>query len=128
MTDILTGLVQALLPHALEILGAVLTVLIGWAADAARRNWGIQIEAKHREALQSALLTGARMAIQRGGGGLCAVQCAGCDQGIATSSRSHHKSGTGQAGRGGWVRRRLWPLRRGFRWLSYRQTLAASPR
>ncbi|OJY26212.1 MAG: hypothetical protein BGP11_13120 [Rhodobacterales bacterium 65-51] len=76
MTDILTALVQALLPHALEILGAVLTVLIGWAADAARRNWGIQIEAKHREALQSALLTGSRMAIQRGLSGHVAAEAA----------------------------------------------------
>lgn len=76
MHDILTALLQALLPHFLEILGATLTVLIGWAADTARRRWGIEIEARHREALHSALMTGARMAIQRGLTGAKAAELA----------------------------------------------------
>ena len=66
MSDILIALLQSLMPHFLEILGAMLTVLIGWAADTARRRWGLDIEARHREALHSALMTGARIAVERG--------------------------------------------------------------
>ncbi len=58
-------LIKALEPHLMEILGLVVTAVIGWAATAARKRWGIEIEAKHREALQSAVLTGARLAMQR---------------------------------------------------------------
>ncbi len=76
MNDILAALLQAILPHALEIIGAVLTVLIGWAAARVQAWTGIQIEARHREALQSALLTGARMAIQRGLSGHVAAEAA----------------------------------------------------
>ena len=63
----------ALLPHLLEIIGILLASLIGWAANTARRKWGIDIEARHREALQSALLNGARLALERGFGGQAAV-------------------------------------------------------
>lgn len=66
MTDILAALLQALLPHILEILGAFLTVVIGWAANTVRQRWGIQIEQAHREALHGALMTGARAALSRG--------------------------------------------------------------
>ncbi|WP_017999946.1 hypothetical protein [Paracoccus sp. N5] len=57
-------IINAAMPHVLELLGLVLTGIIGWAAAAARRKWGIEIEAKHREALQSALLNGARLALR----------------------------------------------------------------
>ncbi len=63
----------ALLPHLLEIISILLASLIGWAANTARRKWGIDIEARHREALQSALLNGARLALERGFGGQAAV-------------------------------------------------------
>ena len=76
MSDILVSILQSTLPHFLEIFGAILTVLIGWAADTARRRWGIEIEARHREALHSALMTGARMAIQRGMTGAGAAELA----------------------------------------------------
>ena len=55
-------IINAAMPHLLEILGLALTGIIGWAAAKARQKWGIDIEASHREALQSALMTGARMA------------------------------------------------------------------
>ncbi|MDN3713464.1 hypothetical protein QWZ10_20060 [Paracoccus cavernae] len=55
----------ALLPHLQEIIGILLASLIGWAANTARRKWGIDIEAKHLSALQSALMTGARLALDR---------------------------------------------------------------
>lgn len=51
-------------PHILELLGLVLTGIIGWAAAAARRKWGIDIEASHREALHWALYTAAQLAIK----------------------------------------------------------------
>lgn len=58
-------LLNAATPHAMEIMGLVVTAAIGWAATAARKKWGIEIEAKHREALHSAIMTGAQMALGR---------------------------------------------------------------
>lgn len=58
-------IIDAASPHLLEIAGLVLTALIGWAANTARRKWGVDIDAKHREALHSALMTGARLAASR---------------------------------------------------------------
>lgn len=52
---------QALLP----LLGIVITSMITWAAARFNAWTGINIEAKHREALQSALLNGVRYAIQQ---------------------------------------------------------------
>jgi hypothetical protein len=61
----LDTLITAATPGLVEILGVVLTGLIGWAANVARQKWGIEIEVRHREALQSALLNGARLALAR---------------------------------------------------------------
>lgn len=52
-------------PGVVELIGLALTGIIGWAAARARAKWGIEIEARHREALQSALLNGARLALDR---------------------------------------------------------------
>ena len=52
-------------PGVVELIGLALTGIIGWAATRARAKWGIEIEARHREALQSALLNGARLAMDR---------------------------------------------------------------
>ena len=57
-------IITAAAPHILELLGLVLTGIIGWAAAAARRKWGIDIEASHREALHWALYTAAQLAIK----------------------------------------------------------------
>ena len=56
----------AIAPHLLELIAAVATLIIGWLAAEARARWGIEIEARHREALHSALMTGVRHAISRG--------------------------------------------------------------
>ena len=56
----------ALAPHLLELFAAILTIIIGWLAAQARARWGIEIEARHREALHSALMTGVRHALARG--------------------------------------------------------------
>lgn len=58
------SIITAVTPGVIEILGVLLTGIIGWAAATARRKWGIDIEARHREALQSALLTGATLALR----------------------------------------------------------------
>ena len=58
------SIITAASPHILELLGVLLTGIIGWAAAAARKKWGIEIEARYREALHSALLTGAQLAMK----------------------------------------------------------------
>lgn len=54
---------EAVAPHVLEAIGALITLLLGWLTMQARARWGIEIEARHREALHSALTTGARLAL-----------------------------------------------------------------
>lgn len=61
MQDIL----DAATPHLIEIAGLILTALIGWAATQASRKWGLDIEQRHRDALHTALLTGARLALSK---------------------------------------------------------------
>lgn len=58
------SIITAASPHILELLGVLLTGIIGWAAAAVRKKWGIEIEARHREAMHSALLTGAQLAMK----------------------------------------------------------------
>jgi hypothetical protein len=54
--------VQPALP---ELLGVVVTVAVTNATRYAKRKWQIDIEARHRDALQSALANGAVLAIER---------------------------------------------------------------
>ena len=49
----------------LPIVATIVTAIIGWAAAKARARWGIEIEARQREALHSALMTGAQLALSR---------------------------------------------------------------
>lgn len=56
----------AVMLHVFEIISILLASMLGWAANTARKKWGIDIEAKHRAALHSAIMTGARLALQRG--------------------------------------------------------------
>ena len=63
--DFLNALAVAIAPHILELIAGLLSAMIGWAAMAAQRKWGLDVEARHREALHSALMTGARMALDR---------------------------------------------------------------
>lgn len=55
-----------LLPVLLQIIAAALGVLLLRVTNVARDRWGIEIEARHREALQSALMTGIKIALSRG--------------------------------------------------------------
>ncbi|MGP3699181.1 hypothetical protein [Rhodobacter sp. NSM] len=61
-----SDIIAALTPSLLDMLGVVLTSLIGLAAVRVQQWTGIQIEAKHREALHSAIMTAARTAVARG--------------------------------------------------------------
>ena len=55
----------ALTPQLIELIAAIATIILGWLAAQARARWGIEIEARHREALHSALMTGVRYAVAR---------------------------------------------------------------
>ncbi|WP_182442390.1 hypothetical protein [Cereibacter sphaeroides] len=61
-----SDLLTTLTPGLLDLAGVVLTALIGLAAVRFQRWTGIQIEARHREALHSAIMTAARVAVDRG--------------------------------------------------------------
>ena len=54
-------------PYFLELLSVVITAMLGVAVAFAKDRFGLEIEARHREALHSALMTGARLALSRMG-------------------------------------------------------------
>lgn len=60
-------------PYALEVVGLALTAIIGLAANKARQKWGLDIEAKHRDALHTALMTAARLALAKQMTGAAAI-------------------------------------------------------
>ena len=59
------GLVAAVAPLLIDLLAIVLMAALTWAAAWGKRKFGVDIEAKHRDALHSALMTGARLAAAR---------------------------------------------------------------
>ncbi|RHZ95631.1 hypothetical protein D1122_14440 [Cereibacter sphaeroides] len=61
-----SDLLTALTPSLLDLAGVALTALIGVATVRFQRWTGIQIEARHREALHSAIMTAARVAVAQG--------------------------------------------------------------
>lgn len=63
-------------PMLLNIAGAVLSLVIAWAAFTAKRKWNIEIEAKHRDALHMAFMTAARLALAKQLTGAAALQLA----------------------------------------------------
>lgn len=67
-------LFEAAKPGLLELCSVAITALIGWAVARARARWGIEIAARHREALHSALLTAARLALANQLTGQAAVE------------------------------------------------------
>lgn len=69
-------LYAAVLPAVLQAIAALLGLLLLRASEVARKRWGIQIEAVHREALHSALMSGIRAALSRGLTGTAAVASA----------------------------------------------------
>ena len=53
-------------PVLLEIISTILAAVLVWLANTARVRFGIEIEARHREALHSAIMSGVRAALSRG--------------------------------------------------------------
>lgn len=56
----LDPLIDSLYPYVLTIVGAIIAAATAWITKKINEWTGISIEARHREALQSALMNGAR--------------------------------------------------------------------
>lgn len=52
-------------PYVMEVTSVAIAGLVGWAARRVHQLTGLNIEARHREALQSALENGARLVLDR---------------------------------------------------------------
>lgn len=76
MNSIVAGFVSAVLPSILEIAGIALMAWLARVSLYAKAKWGIEIEAKHREALHSAIMSGIRAALAKGLTGSEAVDAA----------------------------------------------------
>jgi hypothetical protein len=76
MSELLAQLYAFLVPLALTAIAAILTQIISGAARVAKDRWGIEIEARHREALHSALMSGIQAALGRGLRGQAAIDAA----------------------------------------------------
>lgn len=76
MQQILQAMYAELLPVLLQLIAAILGMVLLRAAEAARRRWGLEVEARHREALHTALMTGVSAALARGLKGTAAVDAA----------------------------------------------------
>ncbi len=66
MNTLISELSAAALPAVVAGLGSILAIIINRAAGVAQVRWGIEIEARHREALHSALMSGVRSALSAG--------------------------------------------------------------
>ena len=66
MQDLFLMLYWELLPTLLQAIGVTLGIVLMRVAATAKTRWGIEIEARHREALHSAMMSGIRAAISRG--------------------------------------------------------------
>ncbi|MFD1913788.1 hypothetical protein [Halodurantibacterium flavum] len=59
-------ILAAMMPYILELLGLIITCLIGWMAARFHARTGVEIDARHREALHQAIMSGIRAALARG--------------------------------------------------------------
>ncbi|MBU2867123.1 hypothetical protein [Pacificibacter marinus] len=66
MNALLDQVFAQFLPLILQGISALLGVLLIQGAGIAKARWGIEIEATHRDALHSALMSGIRAALERG--------------------------------------------------------------
>src|SRR5262245_5582941 len=55
----LTPLWDTVQPPLITLFGAAATAIVGWLAATLKAKWNIDIDAQHREALQTALTNGA---------------------------------------------------------------------
>lgn len=74
--NLLGTVLGALTPHLMEVIGLALTILLGGLFSTLKTRWGIEIEARHRAALHSAIMTGVLAALDRGLAGEAAVNAA----------------------------------------------------
>ncbi len=61
------GLYNALQPYLLAVVSVVATAIVGWLAELLRRKFNLDIDAAHREALQTALVNAAGLLIGKAG-------------------------------------------------------------
>lgn len=66
----------ALLPPLLDVAGIALAGVLIRVSLIAKQRWGVEIDARHREALHSALMSGIRAALAQGLTGQAAVNAA----------------------------------------------------
>lgn len=66
MNVLLDQLFAQLIPIILTALSAILTTVLVRGSGLIQERWGIEIEARHREALHSALMSGIRAALEQG--------------------------------------------------------------
>ena len=64
--DVLNSALEMFQPQIMEIVAVLLSMVLLFLSNLARVWLGVQIEARHREALHSALLTGVKAALDQG--------------------------------------------------------------
>jgi hypothetical protein len=64
------GIYNVVQPYLLAVVSVVATAIVGWLAELLRRKFNLDIEASHREALQTALANGAGLLIAKAGAAL----------------------------------------------------------
>lgn len=55
-------------PYLLAVVSVLATAIVGWLAELLRRKFNLDIDAAHREALQTALVNGAGLLLAKVGG------------------------------------------------------------
>lgn len=64
------GIYNVLQPYLLALVSVVATAIVGWLAELLRRKFNLDIDAAHRDALQTALTNGAGLLIGKAGDAL----------------------------------------------------------
>mgnify|MGYP007106202572 CR=1 FL=1 len=64
------GIYNVLQPYLLAVVSAIAAAVVGWLAELLRRKFNLDIDAAHRDALQTALTNGAGLLIGKAGGAL----------------------------------------------------------
>lgn len=76
MNSLVAELSNAVLPGLVALFGTLLTIALNRASRVAQERWGIEVEARHREALHSAIMSGLLAAVSRGSVGQAAIDAA----------------------------------------------------
>lgn len=76
MNALFAELSAAVLPAIVALFGTILTIILNRAAKEAKDRWGVEVEAHHRDALHSAVMSGLLAALGRGMNGDAAIDAA----------------------------------------------------